>query len=191
MKVSIKQTYLSILYLVGDFFYSLFNFCFIIVFLAAGFGLTICWLGIPLVIFLFEMVKIITSKERNFTEYLLPVEFNKISFNSYPGENLLRKFKLYVTDKHMWKYIGFHLLKFPVVVVSFSLCMFLVLLPVALITAPLIYNFVPYNLLFWEISSLIPALLLSISGIGLAFIFFPILNKIALKQGLLMKNLEG
>ena len=158
--------------------------------MAVGFSLSICWLGIPLIIFLFQMVERITQKEKNFSTNLLPVKYAKIKFNSYPEEGLLKKFKLLVTDKKIWKYIGYHSFKFPVAVVSFSMCMFLFLLPISLIAAPLIYNFASYNFLFLEIKSLFSASLLSILGIGLSFIFFPILNKIALKQASLLKNLE-
>ena len=188
ININIQQTYLSFLYLVGDFFFSLFYFCFIIVFLAVGFSLSIFWLGIPLIIFLFQIVEKMTQKEKNFSSNLLPVEYTKIKFNSYQEEGLLKKYKLLVTDKKIWKYIVYHLLKFPLAVFSFSIGMFLFLLPISLITAPLIYNFVPYNFLFLEVKSLFLALLLSVLGIGLSFIFFPLLNKIALKQASFIKN---
>lgn len=190
IKINIKQTYLSSLYLIGDFFYSLFNFCFILIFLALGFGLTICWVGIPIVIFLFKIIEKLTETEIKFTENLLPIELKRIEFNNYSGESLFSKFKLYIKDKKIWKYIQFYLLKFPLTVITFSIALFLVLIPVVLIITPFIYNFVPYNILQFEVTSLFSASLMSVLGIGLSFIFFPILNKLALKQGYLLKNLE-
>lgn len=176
--------------MIGDFFYSLFNFCFILIFLVAGFGLTICWVGIPIVIFLFKIIEKLTEKEINFTENFLPIELKRIQFNSYSGKSLLNKFKLYIKDKKVWRYIRFYVLKFPITVVTFSISLFLILIPVVLIIAPLIYNIVSYNILQFEVTSLFSALLMTILGIGLSLIFFPVLNKIALKQGCLLKNLE-
>jgi len=190
IKINIQQTYLSFFYLVGNFFYSLFYFCFILILLALGFGLTICWVGIPLVIFLFQIIEKIINKDMKFAENLLPIEYNKIKFKKYPEENLLGKFKLYITNKKIWRYIGFYLLRFPITVATFSISIFLVLVPVVLIIAPLIYNFVSYNILLFEVNSLFSALLLSVLGLGLSFIFFPILNNVALKQGALLKKID-
>ena len=159
--------------------------------MAVGFGLTICWVGIPIVIFLFKIIDKLTKKEIKLTENLLSIELDKIEFNSYSGESLFSKFKLYINDKKVWKYIQFYLLKFPVTVITFSISLFLVLIPVVLIIAPLIYNFASYNILQFEVTSLFSASLMSILGLGLSFIFFPIINKIALKQGYLLKNIES
>ena len=159
--------------------------------MAVGFGLTICWVGIPIVIFLFKIIDKLTKKEIKLTENLLSIELDKIEFNSYSGESLFSKFKLYINDKKVWKYIQFYLLKFPVTVITFSISLFLVLIPVVLIIAPLIYNFASYNILQFEVTSLFSASLMSVLGLGLSFIFFPIINKIALKQGYLLKNIES
>jgi len=40
------------------------------------------------------------------------------------------------------------------------------------------------------VNSLFSALLLSVLGLGLSFIFFPILNNVALKQGALLKKID-
>ena len=94
--------------------------CFILIFLVAGFGLTICWVGIPIVIFLFKIIEKLTEKEINFTENFLPIELKRIQFNSYSGESLLNKFKLYIKDKKVWRYIRFYVLKFPITVVTLT-----------------------------------------------------------------------
>ena len=74
---------------------------------AAGFGLSITWIGIPIVIFLFKIVQSFTKNEMSIVEKLLSIKINDIKYsdNNYNSENILVKFKMNIKDKLKWKHL--------------------------------------------------------------------------------------
>ena len=149
-----------------EFLYSLFYFCSIMILAAAGFGLSITWVGIPIVVFLFKTVQSFTKNEISTAEKLLPIKIGEINYsdNNYSNENLLGKFKVNIKDRLKWKHLIFHLIKFPLTVITFSLCAVLVTIPSALVAAPLLYNIVPYSFITFEITTFYQSLILFVLG---------------------------
>lgn len=183
-----KQTYYSIIYLVGDFIFSLLYFCIVLVLLTAGFGLTICWIGIPIVLFLYERVKGFTKKERNFTIKHLHISIDKLNYYENNRENMLDKFKKVVKDKKFWNNIKLHVIKLPITMVTFTACVALFLLPLILIVAPVLYSFTTYTIFIYEITTFFQALILAIIGLAIINILYNAINSIALRQGRFLKN---
>lgn len=187
-KKGFKQTYSSIIYLVGDFIYSLLYFCIVLVLLTAGFGLTIFWIGIPIVLFLYERVKCFTEKERNFTIKYLHISIDKLNFHESNRENMLDKFKKLVKQRKFWNNIKLHFIKLPITMVTFTLCVALFLMPLKLILAPLLYSFTSYTIFIYEVNTFFQAIILGIIGVVLINILYNAINNIALRQGLFFKN---
>ena len=183
-----KQTYYSIIYLVGDFIFALLYFCIVLVLLTAGFGLTICWIGIPIIIFLYERVKGFTEKERKFTIKHLHISIDKLNFYENYRENMLDKFKKVVKDKKFWNNIKLHMIKLPITMVTFTACVALFLLPLILIVAPVLYSFTTYNIFIYEVTTFFQAIILAIIGLALINVLYNAINGIALRQGLFLKN---
>ena len=113
----------------------------------------------------------------------------RVGFDNYDEQSMIGKVKQYSKDKKMWKHISFHLIKFPITVITFSLCMFLVFLPISLIVSPLIYKYFTYNFLFFKVTNIYQAGVLFLCGLLLGKISSVVLNKMAMKQGLLLKRL--
>lgn len=188
MKDYIHQTSLSLIYLMGDFIFAVISFCTILTLLVAGFGLSICWIGLPIVILLFNLVKYYTQKEIEFVDRFLPVDIRKPSFGSYSSGGLVTRFKMYIKDRELWRYIGFHLVKLPITMVTLVISVFMVAFPLKLLFAPFLYLVIPYRVIIFRISNLFQAVQAAIVGAVLGIIFSYLLNKVAIKQGLFLEK---
>jgi hypothetical protein len=173
------RTYGNLLYLLLAFPLGVAYFVFLSVGLIAGFGLTLVWIGIPLLALVFAGTWAFAAFERQAAIHLLGAEVPPMS-PPPTGEarTAWQRAGDFFSNPVTWKGMGFLLLKFPLGIVSFAATVMLLSVSIAFLFAPLFWEagFFEIDMVTFHADSLAAAWLFSLLGVGLVFLSLNLLN---------------
>jgi hypothetical protein len=127
-----------ILYLLLSFPLSLIYFILVVTGLSLSASLLILWIGLPLLVGIFAMIRGIGAIERSLVRELLGVSIAAPAPNEQQ-RSLWRTGLANLRNPLTWKYLLYILLKFPIDIISFTITVALLSISLALILAPLGY----------------------------------------------------
>jgi hypothetical protein len=133
-----KPTVNFILYMFLSFFLSLIFFVLMIVGLALGVSTFILWIGVPLLIGSFAMIRGMGTIERSLVRELLGVSIAGHPRNQQ-GQGLWKSLAASIMDPLTWKSVLYFILKLPISIIFFSLTLTFLVATLGLLLAPLGY----------------------------------------------------
>lgn len=171
------RTYTNMLYLALAFPLGLFYFVFLITGLTTGFGLTIIWIGLPILALVFAASFGMAALERRLAIHLLGARVPPMAPPSTGApENVWKMVQEFLSNPVTWKGMAFLFLKFPLGVFTFTLTIALTALSLGLIVTPFLYPWTDVFVGFWIVDSLAEALLVSAFGVVALLVSLNIFN---------------
>lgn len=173
------RTYTNLFYLALAFPLGMFYFVFLLTGLALGFGLTIIWIGLPILAVVLAASWGMAALERRFAMLLLGAEVPPMSpAATDQPKDLWKRVQEFLGNPVTWKGLGFLFLKFPLGVLSFVLTLTLLVIPFSFILAPIAWGFedVYYHIPFWNVDTFGETLILSAMGFMGMLVSLNILN---------------
>jgi hypothetical protein len=177
------RSYTNLLFLVLAFPLGLTYFLFLTVGLALGVGLTLIWIGIPILALVFAGSWGMTALERQLAIHLLGAAVPPMSPAAAPAapRGFWRTVQDFLANPVTWKGMGYLLIKLPLGIVTFAVTTFLFALSAAFLLAPFAY---PSGLLeldgaVFTIDGPGSALLCGLVGLLIAFLSLHALNGLA------------
>ncbi len=175
------RTYTNLLYLALAFPLGLFYFVFLTVGLTTGFGLTIVWIGLPILAVVFASSFGMAALERRLAIHLLGAKVPPMSApRTAQTENVWKLVQEFFANPVTWKGMGFLFLKLPLGVFTFTLTVALGALSLGLLAAPVIYPWSDMFVGFWVVDTLGEALLVSAFGVVTALVSLNLFNLLAI-----------
>lgn len=141
-----KHTYLNLTYLLLSFPLGVFYFIFIATGFSLGVGLIPIFIGIPILYVFMISVKCLMKFESRMAALFLGMNINVNIARRAKGVGILVKFRDELFDVELWKAFIYMTLKFFLGIIIFCLCISLVSLSLGLISAPVVYQILEYNL---------------------------------------------
>ena len=202
------QSYLNILFLLLSLPLGIAYFAFLVAGFAVGFGLTVIWVGIPILMLVFLGSWALCQFERVLTNTLLKLEIPPWPTRKVSGEPLgeganlssierlfvgaWRRLKSHLSDRLTWTGIFYLLLRFPTGIGSFVIAVVLISVVGSLLGAPA-YYWVDEGIEFgiWQVDELWEALILTAAGIPAFFIALHIMNGAAFISGKMARVMLG
>jgi hypothetical protein len=175
------RSYTNLFYLLLSFPLGIFYFVFLLTGLSVGFGLTIVWIGLPILALVFAMSWGMAALERRLAMLMLGAEVPPMSAQA-PAEprDLWATVKEFLSNPVTWKGMGFLFLKFPLGTFSFTLTVTLLSLSLGLLLAPVLYQLDGFYFSpFWEIDTFGEALIVSAFGFLFLLLSMHVLNGLA------------
>jgi hypothetical protein len=173
------RTYGNLLYLLLAFPLGVAYFVFLSVGLTAGFGLTLVWIGIPLLALVFAGTWAFAAFERQAAIHLLGAAVPPMA-PPPTGEarTAWQRAGDFFSNPVTWKGMGFLLLKLPLGILSFVAAVALLSVSVAFLLAPLFWEvgFFEIDAVTFHADSLGAAWIFSLLGVGLVLLSLNLLN---------------
>jgi Putative sensor len=176
------RTYANLLYLLLAFPLGLAYFLFLIVGLALGFGLTIVWIGLPILALVFAGIWGFAAFERQAAILLLGAEVPPMVPPPSPVERTAwQRAGDFFSNPVTWKGMGFLLLKFPLGLVSFAALVTLLPLSGALVLAPILWEMGVLDIdgVVFQVDSIGGAWVCALIGMALLLLSLNLLNALA------------
>lgn len=177
------RTYGNLLYLLLAFPLGLAYFVFLAVGLTAGFGLTLVWIGIPLLALVFAGTWAFAAFERQAAIHLLGADVPPMAPPpTGAARSAWQRAGDFFSNPVTWKGMGFLLLKFPLGIVSFIATVTLLAASAAFLLAPLFWEVGVFeiDMVTFQLDSLGAAWVCSLVGIVLVFLSLNLLNALGL-----------
>jgi hypothetical protein len=173
------RTYTNLLYLLLALPLGVAYFVFLTVGLTAGFGLTIVWVGIPLLALVFAGTWAFAAFERQAAIHLLGAEVPPMS--PPPGgaaRTAWQRAGDFFSNPVTWKGMGFLLLKLPLGIASFVATVVSLSVSIAFVLAPLFWDTEGFQLdtVFFQVDSPAAAWACALIGVGLLVLSLNLLN---------------
>ena len=200
------QSYISIFYLLLAFPLGIAYFVFLVTGISLGASLIIIWVGVPILALVLAGSWVMSEFERILAVSLLKEDIPrpirgrsaaKDDQNLSSVESLFigtwRRFKSHLTNRLTWTGILYLFLKFPLGIGSFVMVVVLVSVTGALLGAPF-YYWVDDGADFfgiWQVDVVWEALILTLTGIPLAFISLHLMRGAAFLSGRLARVMLG
>lgn len=173
------RTYTNLFYLALAFPLGLFYFIFLLTGLALGFGLTIIWIGLPILAVVLAASWGMAALERRLAILLLGAEVPPMTAPATgQPQDFWKRVQEFLGNPVTWKGLGFLFLKFPLGIMSFVLTLTLLAVPAAFLFAPIAWGFddVYYNIPFWNVDTFGETLILAAFGLVGLLVSLNILN---------------
>lgn len=176
------RSYTNLLFLSLAFPLGLAYFIFLSVGLSLGLGLTLIWIGFPILAVVFAASWGLTAMERQLAIHLLGAEVPPMAPAEPPARRgFLHRVLDFLGNPVTWKGMGYLILKFPLGVITFTVTVFLLSLSAAFLIAPFAE---PTGLLeldgwMWRMDSPLAAVASAAVGVVLAFLSLQALNGLA------------
>ena len=135
------QSYLNIVYLFLSFPLGLFYFIFLIVGLSLGVGLTIIWIGIPILLAVLAGWWGMLAFEREMANRLLNVDIPPLARDPNPPEGMWERIKATLVNPVTWKGLVYLLARFPLGILAFVVVVTWLSLTLGLISAPFVVSY--------------------------------------------------
>src|SRR5436305_3275366 len=179
------RTYTNLLYLLLAFPLGLAYFIFLIVGLTAGFGLTIVWIGLPILALVFAGSWAFAAFERQAAILLLGAGVPPMLPPPSPAARTAwQRAGDFFSNPVTWKGMGFLLLKFPLGLVSFLSVVTLLPISGALLLAPLFWEMGVLDLgdidgVVFQVDSIGGAWVCAVVALVMLFLSLTLLNALA------------
>lgn len=176
------RTYLNLLYLALAFPLGLAYFVFLSVGLSVGLGLTIVWVGIPILALVLAGTWGAAALERQMAIHLLGAEVAPMvprASLAAEAPGLWARLRAVLANPVTWKGMGFLAIKFPLGIFTFVALVTLLSLSLALIATPFFYAWSPPQIFLWEVDTLDQALVCSLIGLATLLVSLNALNLLA------------
>lgn len=175
------RSYSNLFYLLLSFPLGIFYFVFLLTGLSVGLGLTIIWIGLPILAVVFAASWGMAALERRLAIVMLGAEVPPMTAPRTGAQrDLWTTVKEFLGNPVTWKGMGYLFLKFPLGIVSFVATVTLLSISIGFILAPLAYWFGDIYIPFWEIDTPGETLILSAMGVLFLLISMHVLNGLAL-----------
>lgn len=158
------ETYLNLIYLFLTFPLGLTYFIILVTGISLGFGLMILWVGFLILAAVLALSWALILFERQLAIVLLRVDIPRVAVQSVPGESIFQQLKRYLANAQTWKGLAYLFIKFPLGVITFTLCVTLLSISLGLLLAPIMYPFVHINFYNFRIDNLPLSLLGMVAG---------------------------
>ena len=179
------RTYTNLLYLLLAFPLGLAYFIFLAVGLTTGFGLTIVWIGLPILALVFAGSWSFAAFERQAAILLLGAEVPPMLPPPSPvSRTAWQRAGDFFSNPVTWKGMGFLLLKFPLGLVSFLSAVTLLPISGALLLAPLLWEMGVLDIgdidgVVFQVDSIGGAWVCAVVGLVMLFLSLNLLNALA------------
>jgi putative sensor protein len=176
------RTYTNLLYLLLAFPLGLAYFIFLIVGLTVGFGLTIVWVGLPILALVFAGSWAFAAFERQAAMLLLGADVPPMLPPPSPvARTAWQRAGDFFSNPVTWKGMGFLLLKLPLGLVSFAAIVVSLPLSGALLLAPLLWEMGVLEIdgVIFQVDSIGGAWGCAVVGLVLLFLSLNLLNALA------------
>ncbi len=178
------RSYTNLLYLALAFPLGLAYFVFLVTGLSLGLGLTIIWIGLPILAAVFLASFGLSLFERQLAIHLLGAEVPPMSSAEPSPAAFWPRVKAFLANPATWKGMGYLAIKFPLGLGTFVLFVTLSSVSLAFLLAPLYYGWVPgpffdLGIYSWTIETLGDALLCSAFGAMLSLVTLNVFNGVA------------
>jgi hypothetical protein len=182
------RTYTNLLYLLLALPLGLIYFIFLIVGLTTGVGLTIVWIGIPILAIVLAGSWGLAALERQLAIHALGAAVPPMlpPPGAAPAPGFWRGVKAYLSNPVTWKGMGFLLLKLPLGIASFIATVTLLATTAAFLLAPFAWFLGDFTFVSdvdfggWIVDSPAAALAVGLLGVVLFFVSLNLLNGLAL-----------
>jgi hypothetical protein len=178
------RSYTNLLFLALCFPLGLAYFVFLTTGLSVGVGLTLIWIGLPILALVFAVSWGLIALERQLAIHLLGAAVPPMAPAAVAGEaprGFWRSVRAFLANPVTWKGMGYLLIKLPLGIVTFALTTFLLSLSAVFLLAPLLYPTGLFELdgVLWTVDSPGEALLCGLLGVLIAFLSLHALNGLA------------
>jgi hypothetical protein len=173
------RTYGNLLYLLLALPLGVAYFVFLSVGLTAGFGLTLVWIGIPLLALVFAGTWAFAAFERQAAIHLLGADVPPMTPPpTHEARTAWQRAGDFFSNPVTWKGMGFLLLKLPLGIVSFIATVTLLSVSAGFLFAPLFWEVGVFeiDMVRFQLDSLGAAWVCSLVGVGLVFLSLNLLN---------------
>ena len=178
------RTYTNLLYLALAFPLGLLYFIFLAVGIPLGLGLTLIWIGIPILALVFAGSWGLAAMERQLAIHALGAPVPPMSQPAVEAtQPVWERVKTFFSNPVTWKGMAFLLLKLPLGIVSFIAIVFLLSLSVSLLAVPFFWQWgadFEADGVILLVDSWGEAWLFALLGLVLLFISLNLLNGLAL-----------
>lgn len=167
------QSYLNLVYLLAAFPLGVFYFVFLVSGLSLGISLSIVWVGIPILLIVAVGWWTLAKFERYIAIHWLQEEVPTMTLPENTGKGIWSIFKENFLNPVTWKSPVYLLLKFPLGVTTFVILVTLVSLTLSLLTLPLTYQALDFQVggffsvdpITWRVDSITESLLGTLIGL--------------------------
>lgn len=178
------RSYTNLLYLALAFPLGLAYFVFLVTGLSVGLGLTIVWIGLPILAVVFLGSFGLSLFERQLAIRLLGADVPPMSLDTPPPAGFWARVKAFLSNPATWKGMGYLAIKFPLGLGTFVLFVTLTSVSLSFLLAPFYYSWLPgpifdFGAYSWSIDTFGDALLCSGLGLLLSLIALNVFNGVA------------
>lgn len=177
------RTYGNLLFLALAFPLGLAYFIFLAVGLSVGLGLSIVWVGLPILALVLLGSWGLAAMERQMAIHLLGADVPPMSpmalAPTAQQPTVLQRARAFVSNPVTWKGLGYLAVKFPLGLATFVLMVTALAVSGGLIASPLLYDFGQVQLGVWQVDTLPEALGVSLLGLVCGLVTLNLLNGIA------------
>jgi hypothetical protein len=173
------RSYGNLLYLALAFPTGLAYFVFLAVGLSVGLGLTIVWVGLPILALVLAASFGLAALERQLAIRLLGAQVPPMTPRPAAETTIWQRVRAFLANPVTWKGMGYLAVKFPLGLASFVVLVTLGSLAGALLATPFLYPWVPVQLFDWRVDSLGLALVMAVVGAALALVSLNVFNLLA------------
>lgn len=178
------RTYTNLLYLALAFPMGLLYFIFLSVGIPLGVGLTLVWIGIPILALVFAGSWGLAALERQIAIHALGAQVPPMSPPPVQTtQSVWERVKAFFSNPVTWKGMAFLLLKLPLGIVSFISTVFLLSASAAFLVVPFVWQWgadFEADGVILAVDSWGEAWLCALFGLGLLFVSLNLLNGLAL-----------
>jgi hypothetical protein len=178
------RSYTNLLYLALAFPLGLAYFVFLVTGLSVGLGLTIIWIGLPILAAVFLGSFGLSVFERQLAIHLLGAEVPPMSSSAPPPVGFWARVREFLANPATWKGMSYLAIKFPLGIATFVLFVTLSSVSLAFLLAPFYYSWLPgpmfdIGVYSWTVETLGDALLCSAFGALLTLVTLNVFNGVA------------
>lgn len=179
------RTYTNLLYLALAFPMGLIYFIFLSVGIPLGVGLTLVWIGIPILALVFAGSWGLAAMERQLAIHALGARVPPMSQPAVEGvQTVWQRVKAFFANPVTWKSMAFLLLKLPIGLFSFAFIVGLLSISLAFLVVPFVWQWGGADFEADGVVLLVDtwgeAWLCALFGLGLLFVSLNLLNGLAL-----------
>jgi hypothetical protein len=173
------RTYTNLFYLALAFPLGLFYFIFLFTGLALGFGLTIIWIGLPILAVVLAASWGMAALERRLAILLLGAEVPPMTAPATgQPQDFWKRVQEFLGNPVTWKGLGFLFLKFPLGLLSFVLTLTLLAVPASFLLAPIAWGLddIYFDIPFWNVDTFGETLVVAAIGLMGLLVSLNLLN---------------